>query len=94
MLFDNGSKHDYHLIIKELPEEFQGEVTCLGENSEKYINVSVPAEKDLKRIDKNGEEITETKSSKLKFIDRARFMAIPLSNLANNLVQRIHKIEY
>ena len=94
MLFDNGSKHDYHLIIKELPEEFQGEVTCLGENSEKYINVSVPVEKDLKRIDKNGEEITETKSSKLKFLDRARFMAIPLSNLANNLVQRIHKIEY
>ena len=94
MLFDNGSKHDYHLIIKEVPEEFQGEITCLGENSEKYINVSVPVEKDLKRIDKNGEEITETKSSKLKFIDRARFMAIPLSNLANNLVQRIHKIEY
>ena len=94
MLFDNGSKHDYHLIIKELPEEFQGEVTCLGENFEKYINVSVSVEKDLKRTDKNGEEITETKSSKLKFIDRARFMAIPLSNLANNLVQRIHKIEY
>ena len=94
MLFDNGSKYDYHLIIKELPEEFQGEFTCLGENSEKYINFSVPVEKDLKRIDKNGEEITETKSSKLKFIDRTRFMAIPLSNLANNLVQRIHKIEY
>ena len=94
MLFDNGSKYDYHLIIKELPEEFQGEFTCLGENSEKYINFSVPVEKDVKKIDKNGEKITETKSSKLKFIDRARSMAIPLSNLANNLAQRIHKIEY
>ena len=26
----NGSKYDYHFIIKELPEEFKGEFECLG----------------------------------------------------------------
>ena len=30
---------------------------------------------------------------KIKFIDSARFMAVSLSGLANNLVERIHKIK-
>ena len=38
----NGSKYDYHFIIKELAEEFKGEFECLGENTEKYISFSVP----------------------------------------------------
>ena len=33
----NGSKYDYHFIIKELAEEFKGQFECLGENTEKYI---------------------------------------------------------
>ena len=33
----NGSKYDYHFIIKELAEEFKGEFECLGENTEKYV---------------------------------------------------------
>ena len=38
----NGSKYDYHLIIKELVEEFRGEdFDCLGENTETYISFSV-----------------------------------------------------
>ena len=35
----------------------------------------------------------KNKSYKLKFIDRARFMAISLSNLVNNLSERFHKIK-
>ena len=31
----NGSKYDYHFMIKELAEEFKGEFECLGENTEK-----------------------------------------------------------
>ena len=31
------SKYDYHFIIKELSTEFEGQFTCLGENTEKYI---------------------------------------------------------
>ena len=39
----NGSKYNYHLIIKKLAEEFRGEdFQCLGENTEKYISFSVP----------------------------------------------------
>ena len=33
-------------------------------------------------------------SYKIKFIDTARFMAISLSNLVDNLTEGIHKIKY
>ena len=36
-MFHNGSTYDYHFIIKELAEEFEGEFECLGENKEKCI---------------------------------------------------------
>ena len=34
VVFHNGSTYDYHFIIKELAEEFEGEFECLGENTE------------------------------------------------------------
>ena len=34
-------------------------ITCLGENTEKYITFSVPIEKEVTRIDKNGEKNTK-----------------------------------
>ena len=42
----NGSKYDYHFIIKELAKEFKREFECLGENTEKYISFSVPIKKE------------------------------------------------
>ena len=36
VVFHNGSTYDYHFIIKELTEEFEGEFECLGKNTEKY----------------------------------------------------------
>ena len=48
---------------------------CLGENTEKYKKFSVPIEKELTNIDKDGNEIVVTISYKMKFIDSARFMA-------------------
>ena len=36
VIFHNGSTYDYHFIIKELAEEFEGEFECLGANTEKY----------------------------------------------------------
>ena len=51
IVFHNGSKYDYHFIIKELAEEFKKQLTCLGENIEKYITFTVPIEKKLTRID-------------------------------------------
>ena len=45
IVFHNGSTYDYHLIIKELVKEFNGNFECLGENTEKYITFSVPIKK-------------------------------------------------
>ena len=46
----------------------------------------------LYRISKNGEEITKAIPDRLKFIDSTRFITSSLSNLPNNLAERIHKI--
>ena len=48
----NGYKYDFHFNIKELAEEFKKQFTCLGENTEKYINFRVPIEKEVTMIDK------------------------------------------
>ena len=44
--------------MKELANEYKKQFTCLGENNEKYITFTVPIEKEVTRIDKNGEKIT------------------------------------
>ena len=51
-IFHNRCNYDHYFIVKELAEEFRGQFTCLGENTEKYITFSVPIEKEVKRIDK------------------------------------------
>ena len=93
IVFHNGSNYDYHFIIKELAQWFQKQFTCLGENTEKYITFTVPIEKEVTRIDKNGEEIAKNISYILHFIDRARFMASSLSNLDNNLSEGLHRVK-
>ena len=45
VVFHNGYTYDYHFIIKELAEQFEGEFECLVENTEKYITFSVPIKK-------------------------------------------------
>ena len=47
VVFDNGSTYDYHFIIKELAEEFEGQFECLEENTEKYITFSESNKKNL-----------------------------------------------
>ena len=51
-------------------------------------------EKELPRIDKNEEEIIKEIAYILQFIDSARFMVSSLSNLVNNLSEKIHRIKY
>ena len=75
--FHNGSMYDYHFLIKELAEEFDGNFECLGENMEKYIFFSVPIKK---RIENKNMDITY----RLKFIDSFRFMSTSLSKLVDN----------
>ena len=43
----NGSSYDYHFLIKELAEKFEGEFECLGENTKKYITFFSPIKKEI-----------------------------------------------
>ena len=83
VIFHNGSTYDYHSIIRELANEFDGNFECLGENTEEYVTFSVPIKK---RIESKNIEITY----KIKFIDSFRFMATSLSKLVDNLTEKIH----
>ena len=67
VVFHNGSTYDYHFIIKKLAKEFDGQIECLGENTEKCITFSVPIKKELD----NGKSI----KYKIKFSDSFRFMS-------------------
>ena len=59
-----------------MPEEFNGQFECLGENTEKCITFSAP----IKKEHDNG----KTSTCKLKFIDSYRFM-LRLLELVDNL---------
>ena len=59
----------------------------------KYITFTVPIEKWVTSIDKNGQEIMKYISYRLQYIDPARFMASSLWNIANNLLDKIDKIK-
>ena len=60
IVFHNESNYDYLFTIKELAGELRKQFTCFGENTEKYITFTVPREKEVTRIDKNGEKNLKT----------------------------------
>ena len=84
IVFHNGSTYDYHFIINKLAKEFDGQLECLGENTEKYITFSVPISKELYN--------DKTIKYRLKFIDNFRFVSTSLSSLVDNLSE-IYKKE-
>ena len=45
VVFHNGSKYDYHFIINELTKGIDS-ITCLGDDTEKYITFKVPIKKE------------------------------------------------
>ena len=55
--------------------------------------LAVPIEKQVIRINKNGEETVKNISYILQFIYSGRFMASLLSNLVNNLSEGVHRIK-
>ena len=91
VVFHNGSNYDDYFIIKELANAFEGTFECLGENAEKYKTFSYSIEKEVIKIDKDGNEIVVTASYKIKLIDSARFMATLLSIPVDNFTEGIHK---
>ena len=93
MVFHNGSDCDYRFIITELANSLKENLIVQEKILKKYKTFSVSVTKDVKLIDKNGENVTETISYKLQFIDSARFMANLFSNLVDNPAEGIHKIK-
>ena len=53
----------------------------------------MPIEKEIKTVDKDGNEDITTISQKMEIRDSARFMARSLSNLVDNLAKGINKIK-
>ena len=47
MVFQNGSKYDYHFIIEELAKKFEGQFESLGEDTEKYITFCISTGKEI-----------------------------------------------
>ena len=78
VVFHNGSTYDYHFIIKELAEAFNGQYKCLGENTEKYLIFSEPINKEF--------DNSERTTYKIKFIDSFGFMSSSLSSLVVLLI--------
>ena len=83
VVFHNGSKYDYHFIIKELVEELQGKFECLRKNTEKVIRFSVLTKKENKT--------SNTTTYKIKIIDSVRFMVSSLSSLPDNIKKGLDK---
>ena len=46
-------------MIKEQAQDSEGQITCSGENTEKYITFPYQQKKKLQEFAKNGEEITK-----------------------------------
>ena len=59
----------------------------------KVQNFSIPIEKKVTNVDKDGTESVVTILYNIKFFDNARLIAISLSNLIDNLAEKIHKIK-
>ena len=89
VVFHNRSNYDYHFIIKELPNEFEGKFECYRKIQISTKNVPLQWKKKVAKIDKDGNE----GAFKIKFIDSARFMATSLTNLVDNLTEGIQKIK-
>ena len=76
-----------------MAKESEAQFECLEENIEKNNIFSVLIEKEVTKLNKDGNESVATISYKIKFIDSAGFLASSLSNPVDNLAEGIHKIK-
>ena len=90
-VFNNGSNFNYHFIINKLAEEFEKQLTCLGENTEKYITSSVPIEKAITRVNKNAKKSQKLYLTDCNLLTAQDFWQLP--NLVNDLAEGIQKIK-
>ena len=89
IVFHNLSSYESPFIIKEFANEFDRELECLEENTEKYFSFSVKVNKEIMKRDKDDGENIVNIPYKLKFTDTYRFMLASLSNHVDNLSNRL-----
>ena len=82
VVIHNGSSYDFHLIIKELANEFRKEMHYFPEDKEKYKSFSIPI-KHKSITTSSGEE--HEIPLNLRFIDSNKFMMGSLENHVDNL---------
>ena len=58
VVFRNCLNYDFHLIIWELANEFDGQFDCIAENSKKYQTFFIPKNKEVEKIDKERNKTT------------------------------------
>ena len=92
VVFLNGSNYDYRFIVKELANVFKDTLNVFRKILKKVQKFYIPIEKEIRKVDKDGNENIIKNSSKIKCIDSARFVANLLSNLVDNLAEEIHQI--
>ena len=56
VVFHNGSNYDCHLIIKESPIKFEVKFECLRENTEKLKTSFVKIQKEIRKVDQDGNQ--------------------------------------
>ena len=83
VVFHNGSVYDNHFVIRQLAKYFKGSSNCIGENTEKYISLSISIFKKRDNVNKKKKPDVFT----LKLIDSNRFMKGSLDNHVKNLAE-------
>ena len=68
-VFHNVSSYVGHFIMKEIANEFDGELECLGEKTEKYISFSVKVNKKITKKDEDDNKKILNIPYRLTFID-------------------------
>ena len=93
IVFHNRSNYDYQFLKTTSPKIWRTIQLFSKKHWKKHkISFSVKMEREGKKINKNGKEITKSISYRLQFNDNKRFMASWLSKLVDNLAEKIHKI--
>ena len=84
----------YNFIIKELAEKCKKKFTYLGENAEKCKSFTVTIEEQVIRIDKKENKSQKPYIAVYNLLTAQVFLARSVSNLVNNLAEKIHKVKY
>ena len=92
-VFHKGSNYIYHFISFYISKRGWRTIWISWRKQRKVQKFSVPIKKEIAKIDKDDNESVTTIFYKIKFIDSARLMASSLSNLADDLIEGIHKIK-